>query len=237
MYKHFNKWLTSFFILGLSVFIYQSCKHEPEIFISSVPIDTGVPCSPDSVYFEKDILPLLTSNCAKSGCHDAITKEEGIDYSNYVSTLKTGKIKPGNPNGSDMYEAITETDPDKMMPPPPAAQLSAEQKGLIRKWIAQGAQNIKCNSGCDTLNVKYNSHIASIVNNNCKGCHSGVAPSGNIGLTDYASVKVQALNGKLLGTIRHESGFKPMPPSGIPQLSTCNINAIKIWIENGAPEQ
>ena len=37
-----------------------------------------VTCSPDTVYFSQTILPLITSNCAMSGCHDAISHKEGV---------------------------------------------------------------------------------------------------------------------------------------------------------------
>lgn len=245
MHKKLISIVWIFLLLGVSFLLADGCKHEPEIRkdipadTTQNPIDTtlqGNPCSPDTVYFEKDILPLLLSNCAKSGCHDPITKVEGIVFTDYANTMASGRIIPGNPLNSDLYDAITETDPKKVMPPPPHAPLTSDQKELLRKWIAQGAQNLKCNSGCDTLNVKWTSHISTIVNNNCKGCHSGTAPSGNVSLTDYLSVKAQAINGKLLGVVQQDAGFKPMPPYGSKPLSACNITAIRKWIENGTPE-
>ncbi len=245
MYKHSIRIVWGLLLIGGSILFTDGCKHEPEIRkknptdTTQNPIDTtqqGNPCSPDTVYFEKDILPLLLSNCAKSGCHDAITKEGGQIFTDYANTMATGKIKPGKPLDSDFYDVITETDPKKIMPPPPHTPLSSDQKELLRKWIAQGALNLKCNSGCDTLNVKWTSHISTIINNNCKGCHSGAAPSGNVSLTDYASVKTQAISGKLLGVVRQDVGFKPMPPYGSKPLSACNITAIRKWIENGTPE-
>ena len=74
-------------LAGLVALFLPSCVHEPvidpnnPIDTTDNPIDTidnpidttptGTPCDPDVVYFSKDILPLLRSNCAKSGCHDA----------------------------------------------------------------------------------------------------------------------------------------------------------------------
>jgi hypothetical protein len=86
---------------------------------------------------------------------------------------------------------------------------------------------------CDTSNVNYSATITGILNNyGCTGCHSGNAPSGNIGLQDFTSVKNAAQSGKLLGAIQHNSGFSPMPKGG-GKMSDCDINKIKAWIDAG----
>lgn len=115
------------------------CRHEPD----KIPI-TGDPCHPDTVYFERDIMPLLNSSCAKSGCHDAASATDGIILDNYANVMAKGDIKPGNPDDSDLYEVITDNDPLDRMPPPPVPPLSAEQIAMVRKWIQQGAQNLTC---------------------------------------------------------------------------------------------
>ncbi len=53
-------------------------------------------------------------------------------------------------------------------------------------------------------------------------------------LVDYNSVVVQANNGKLFGAVNHDSGFAAMPKNA-PKLSDCKIDQIKIWIEDGTP--
>jgi hypothetical protein len=63
-----------------------------------LPVDTtatGTPCDPAVVYFEKDVLPILTSNCAYSGCHNAASAKDGIVLDNYANVIRTGKIKVG----------------------------------------------------------------------------------------------------------------------------------------------
>ncbi len=233
-------------LLIVGIFSYLGCKHEPKIKIitDTTPTDTtgntpkdtisnGNPCSPDTVYFERDILPLLGSNCALSGCHDAITAEDGINYSTYSSTMSTGKVKPGKVSDSKIYTMLS--DSKERMPPPPMAELSAAQKALIAKWITQGAKNLKCND-CDSTNVGWAKSIEPLINNYCKGCHSGGAPSGNILLTNYAEVKTQALNGKLYGTTAHIVGYKAMPPYGSNQLDACKVKAIEKWVAQGAPQ-
>lgn len=87
---------------------------------------------------------------------------------------------------------------------------------------------------CDTNGVTYNNTVAPLLQaSGCLGCHSGGAPSGNISLANYTSVKVVAENGKLYGVINHSPGFSPMPQGGN-KMSSCNINKIKAWIDAGS---
>lgn len=89
---------------------------------------TGIKCNADTVYFEKEILPIITANCAYSGCHNTVTAADGIKLDNYANIIKYGKIKPFNVSKSELYEVITDTDQKKyVMPPPPAAKLSVAQ--------------------------------------------------------------------------------------------------------------
>lgn len=224
-------------IFGALFLLVISCKHEPDYNIGPQPpvdtTNTGITCNPDTSYFQNDVLPILISSCAMSGCHDAASAEDGIVLISYQTTLNTGKVTPGNPGNSDLYEKITETDPEDRMPPPPGQALSPVQIETIRKWIAQGAKNNKCDGDCDTTQFNFNTSILPIINNNCKGCHSGVSPSGGINLDGYAAIRTVAESGKLLGSISHQTGYVAMPQGG--KLSDCNITQIRKWIENGTP--
>lgn len=192
------------------------------------------PCDPDSVYFQNEILPLILSSCATTDCHDKLTDEQEVLLVDYASIIQYGEIEPGNPNDSKLYEKIIDTDPDDRMPPPPANPLTNEQKNSIKKWIEQGAKNNFCDEDCDTTNVTYSGTIWPLIELNCYGCHSGSQPSGGILLVDYNSVVIQANNGKLFGAVNHDTGFEPMPKNA-PKLSDCKIDQIKIWIEDGTP--
>jgi mono/diheme cytochrome c family protein len=72
------------------------------------------------------------------------------------------------------------------------------------------------------------------MNNNCNACHSSASASGGVILDTYIGVKSQVDNGKLKGTINHDTGFKVMPPSGT-KISECNLTIIDKWIADGAP--
>ena len=91
------------------------------------------------------------------------------------------------------------------------------------------------NSGaCDTTVVKYSTSVAPIITANCSSCHSGNSPSGGFRLDSYAALDIYATNGKLWGAVSHAAGFSPMPKNA-PQLSACNLNTIKTWLDDGHP--
>lgn len=230
----------------ISIWTLPGCVHDPFDPVNPDPTDTteqpidtmtGIPCDPNLVYFEFEILPILKSNCAKSGCHDAASHQDGIVLDNYANVIASDVIDPFDLDGSDLYEVITENDPDKRMPQPPNARLTPDQISLIAQWIQQGAQNLECdpNAGvCDTLSVTYSGVIAPLLTTYCVGCHSGGAPSGNILLNTHSGVQTVAMNGRLLGAITWAPGFQQMP-RGSSKLSDCHIAKIKAWIEDGAP--
>lgn len=237
----------------------SSCKHEVVENIKSVVIDTTGnnngggnggggngngnggggntnPCDPSKVYFVNDVLPIFLANCAYSGCHDAGTAADGVILDNYFNIISTGGIIVGNAHSSEVYEKITETDPEDIMPPAPKNKLSESQIATIARWINDGAQNTECNSGntCDTVNVGFQKNVLPILNNNCIGCHSGTSPSGGISLQNYTEVKKYVNDGSLLGSIKREPGWSAMPKNRA-KMSDCNIRQIEIWVNAGAP--
>lgn len=229
----------------LSILV-SSCQHEPIIdeptgsggtdnpvdTTDTIIIITELGCDPDTVYFQNDILPIIQSNCAFSGCHGDGSAQDGVDLTTYASIISTAGVEPFDLDGSDLYEVITETDPDKIMPPPPNNSLNADQITLIATWIMQGALNNSCEE-CDTTAVTYSDVISPIIQNNCQGCHSGSFPSGGITLTNHAEIQAYALTGALEGVVNHESGYVAMPYNQ-PQLPSCQLDQIRIWVEEGA---
>lgn len=88
---------------------------------------------------------------------------------------------------------------------------------------------------CDTLNMSFTNNIKPILDNNCVSCHPTSNPSGGVILDSYNQVKIVADNGKLWGSVNHESGYSPMPQGG-GKLGDCDLNKIKAWINDGSPE-
>lgn len=189
-------------------------------------------CSPDTVYFQQTILPLITSNCAMSGCHDAISKKDGVILTDYTNIMR--EVKVASPASSDLYKCLNETGEDRM-PPAPAAEFSLANKALVLKWIQQGAKNNSCvasSANCDTTGISFSASVFPTLKTYCTGCHSGTTPSAGIDLNSYAAVKVYAANGRLMGSINHTAGYKPMP-SSTSKLGVCEISQIKAWIAEG----
>ena len=250
-----EKWTGRHLVLiGLIVSIFlstlvPSCTHDPGEVVDPIPIDTignpidimgedstVIPCDPNLVYFNEQILPILASNCAKSGCHDVTTHEKEIILNSYENVMKDQLIRPYDLNGSRIYEVITENDADDVMPPPPNQKLTTAQIALIAKWILQGAKDTTCTevvSTCDTSAVSYAGFIAPLLTTFCTGCHSGSAPSGGITLNTYSAVQSVALSGRLVGAVNWAPGYRPMP-QGSPKLSDCRIAKIKAWVNDGA---
>lgn len=216
-------------LFGFSIF--SSCTRDktpaPLIEVN------GSNCDPNHVYFQNDVLPILSSNCAKSGCHDAATHQSGYNYSTYASAYAT--IHPGNANTSKLYKVITNNG-DDLMPPSGNTPLTNAQINIIAQWIEQGGLNDFCSqdsSGCVTQNMSYASDIAPILSSNCNGCHSGGSPSGGINLTSYSGVSAVASSGKLFNSVAQNGQSQPMPPTT--KLSSCNISKIKSWVDAGYP--
>ena len=234
-----------------SIIAYQSCTHDPFLIddidpdpmdtinnpIDTMNIDTTdivTPCDPDLIYFSKDILPILLGSCAISGCHDAATATEGIILDNYVNVVNTAKVKPFDLSDSELYEVITEDDPDKLMPP--TGKLDNAKISLIAQWILEGAKNLECDEeieGCDTENISYSGFVKGIFNTSCIGCHSTSAASGGVILDTYAGVKTVVNNNRLYGAINWDVGFEKMP-QGQDKIDDCKISKIKSWIDDGA---
>lgn len=88
-------------------------------------------------------------------------------------------------------------------------------------------------SNCNTDSVTYSADVADIISINCLVCHSTAANLGNVRLEGYAALKTYVDNGKLVGAIKHQSGFSAMPQNA-PKLSSCNIAKIEKWVADGA---
>lgn len=192
----------------------------------------------DTITFVQDILPLLQSSCATTGCHDNITHEEDIRYTSYEGVMNSGTVDAFRPDNSEMIEKITDDEPDDRMPPPPLSALTSEQISQLKKWISDGALNSSyIDASCDTAGtIEFLTEVWPVIQNNCVGCHNNTVTNGNVNLNGYEFIKKQAETTKngislLKGVITHAAGFVGMPPAW--QLAHCDIRKIELWIEQG----
>jgi hypothetical protein len=235
---------THFYVLKIATFLLvilmDACTHDP-IVDSPNGSETGgstdngnsgsTPCNNNGVIcFESNVMPIFQSSCAQQGCHNATSRREGLVLDSYVNIMKKG-IAPGNANQSKLYRVLFADGEDQM---PPQGPLTAAQKDSIRLWIDQGAKNTtNCNCSCDTTRFEFSTIIQPLINTNCGGCHSTATHSGNIDLSSYTAIKANAINGKLLGSVMHTTGYVAMPEGG--KLSDCQISQIANWINAGEP--
>lgn len=220
-------------ILFLSLLLI-TCKHEipfsKDISNGNDPVVNSGACSPDSVYFANVILPLISSNCAISGCHDPVTHEDGLVLNSYAGIMAI--TRSGNARESKLYRVITTSDQGDVMPPPPHSPLSSSNKDAVLKWINQGAKNNLCTDACDTTAFTFSATVVPLINNYCKGCHNPASLGGGIDLSSYSGIKSVAVNGKLMGSITHSPGYVAMPQGGN-KLQDCQVKQIEKWIKAG----
>lgn len=209
-------------ILGAAIFV-------TAIFVGSCQHEVLPNVNADELCFERDVLPIIVSNCATSGCHDASTSAHGYNLTNYANITSRG-LKPGNSSGSEFWEVIEENEM------PPKHPLTSEQKAILKTWIDAGAENgINCSSKCDSAVFTYSGAVSPIVTKYCVGCHQYPGASGNLDLSSFQSIQNIAKSGALINSAKGTNGYSKMPPSGT-SLSDCEIKQIQKWIDNGAQQ-
>ena len=103
----------------------------------------------EPVDFNRDIRPLLSDRCF--GCHGPSTEDRQADLrldmmdeaeGPFVDRGGYRALIPQDLEGSGVWQRISTTDNDMLMPPPDSHQkpLSLAEKDLIKRWILQGAR-------------------------------------------------------------------------------------------------
>ena len=126
------------------------------------PVTQVSPCVPATgectggVCFDVDIQPILSSNCAFSGCHAGTSPaqgqnlSDGVAYANIVCVAANERpgmmrVRPFEPDSSYLVHKVQGThgtvggSGGRM--PLGLTPLTTEQVDLIRAWITQGARN------------------------------------------------------------------------------------------------
>jgi hypothetical protein len=104
-----------------------------------------VAAGPNKIEFNRDIRPILSSNCFF--CHGPDPKHREADLRLDERVAATAEVDgrravaPGKPEASELIARITSTDADTVMPPRDSnKKLTPEQIELLRRWIAEGAE-------------------------------------------------------------------------------------------------
>ncbi len=111
--------------------------------IALVGIGLADEAAPPRIRFNRDIRPIMSDTCFK--CHGPGTHKAGLRFDLRAEALKPTEsgvvpIVPGKPDSSELVRRVLASDPDEIMPPPASHKtLTAAQKKLLQRWIAEGA--------------------------------------------------------------------------------------------------
>ena len=95
---------------------------------------------PAKIQFNRDVRPILSDNCFSCHGNDAGHRKAKLRLDLREEALKKEAFVPGQPDQSVLIERIFTTDEEDLMPPPDShKKLTAQQKEILRRWIAQGA--------------------------------------------------------------------------------------------------
>ncbi len=108
-------------------------------------LQLSIPAAAEPLDFNLDVRPLLSDRCFKCHGFDKNTRKADLrlDIPQGAFANRDGgqAIVPGKPEESLVWQRITSTDPDEVMPPPKShLKLNDKEKQLIRQWITEGAE-------------------------------------------------------------------------------------------------
>lgn len=90
------------------------------------------------VSFSGDILPIFSSSCSSSGCHNAGGKSPDLSsVSAYNSLTNGGYINSSSPENSELYLWMS----GQRGMPMPVSGVNKDYNAMVLAWIKQGALN------------------------------------------------------------------------------------------------
>ena len=91
--------------------------------------------------FNRDIMPILSDNCLRCHGADKNARKAKLRLDERDVALEKKAFVPGRPEESELVKRIYTTNEDDVMPPVETHKtLSAAQKNLLKRWIAEGAK-------------------------------------------------------------------------------------------------
>ena len=97
------------------------------------------------VEYNRDVRPILSENCFSCHGADAASRKAKLRLDSFAdATAKredgSPAIVPGKPSESEAIRRIFVTDDDLMPPEKSHKVLTAAQKDLLKRWVAEGAE-------------------------------------------------------------------------------------------------
>lgn len=93
------------------------------------------------VDFNRDVRPILSNTCY--ACHgpDEQARKADLRLDTRAGAIAGKVLVPGKPGESELLRRVLTDDADEQMPPPKfGKKLTAAEKDILRRWIAQGGQ-------------------------------------------------------------------------------------------------
>ena len=113
----------------------QPSKLRNVCLFSLICAGTALAQTPTRVDFGRDVLPIFRQNCVP--CHGPTQQNSGMRLDRKSSVISRRGVVPGSAENSFLFHRISGTDYGAQMPP--TGPLRAEQIGIIKAWIDQGA--------------------------------------------------------------------------------------------------
>ena len=102
-------------------------------------LEDNTPTVTKTVSFSKDLTPIFTANCAKSGCHNGSVVPNLTETSAYNALVNGNYLNTATPEKSEVYLWLTGKEAATM--PLGASNNPSNINGLMLAWITQGAKN------------------------------------------------------------------------------------------------
>ncbi|MBI5767961.1 MAG: PSD1 domain-containing protein [Verrucomicrobia bacterium] len=109
------------------------------VFPLAAVLAAGAPV-PARIEFNRDVRPILSDNCFYCHGPDASHRKAKLRLDVREVALAKEAIVPGKPADSELVIRFHSNDPEEVMPPPDSnKKLTARDKAVLERWIAQGA--------------------------------------------------------------------------------------------------
>jgi hypothetical protein len=93
------------------------------------------------IQYNRDIRPILAENCFPCHGPDSAARKADLRLDRRDAAIAAGAIAPGDPDSSELIARINAESRDELMPPPKSTKtLKPEQKDILRRWVAAGAE-------------------------------------------------------------------------------------------------
>src|SRR5580700_9202094 len=130
---------TSIIVTALSISSYSQPQHKP----AKSPPAVGTPLA--RLDYNRDVRPILAAKCFACHGSDEKARQAGLRLdmrTSAVAKLANGKfaITPGKAQSSEIVQRINTTGPMVMPPVGSQKTLNAQEKQILTRWIAEGAE-------------------------------------------------------------------------------------------------